>query len=92
MNLNTDDLEDRLFEDCHDWMKGKPVNTAFFGTVQASARIFIARALIGWRIAESSGETDKLATDFDTWLRAIVVSQLPEVKKKLGVEVKIPRH
>ncbi len=73
-------------------MKGKPVNTALFGTVQASARIFIARALTTWRIAESSGETAKLATDFDAWLRAIVTDQLPEVRKKLGVEVKIPRH
>jgi lysophospholipase L1-like esterase len=77
MDMNTDDLENRLYEDCHDWMKGKPVNTALFGTVQASARIFIARALTTWRIAESSGETDKIATDFEAWLRAIVTDQLP---------------
>ena len=63
MNIDTDDLEDRLFEACHDWMMGKPVNTALFGTVQASARIFIARALATWRIAESSGEAEKLATN-----------------------------
>ena len=92
MNIDTDDLEQRLFEDCHNWMMGKPTNTGLFGTVQASARIFLARALATWRIAESAGETAKLATDFDAWLRSIVASQLPEVKKKLGVEVKIPRH
>jgi len=93
MDIDTDDLEDRLFEACHHWTIGKPTNTGLFGPVQASARIFIARALVTWRIAESADETAKLATDFDTWLRAIVVSQLPEVKKKLGpIEVKIPRH
>jgi hypothetical protein len=92
MKINTDDLENRLFEECHNWMMGKSTNTGLFGTVQASARIFLARALATWRIAESAGESHKLATDFDTWLRAIVADQLPEVKKKLGVEVKIPRH
>jgi|GEM_PF-5345368 len=92
MNIDTDDLEQRLFEACHDWMNGKPTNIGLFGPVQASARIFLARALATWRIAESAGESHKLATDFDTWLQTIVASQLPEVKKKLGVEVKIPRH
>jgi hypothetical protein len=45
MNFNTDDLADQLFEDCHDWMMGRPTNTAPFDTVQASAPILIARAL-----------------------------------------------
>ncbi len=90
--MNTDDLEQRLFEACHDWMDGKPTNTALFGPVQASARIFLARALATWRIAESAGESHKLATDFDTWLQTIVADQLPEVRKKLAVDVEIPRH
>ena len=90
--MNTDDLEQRLFEACHDWMDGKPTNTALFGPVQASARIFLARALATWRIAESAGESHKLATDFETWLQTIVADQLPQVRQKLEVDVQIPRH
>ena len=90
--MNTDDLEQRLFEACHAWMDGKPTNTALFGPVQASARIFLARALATWRIAESAGESHKLATDFDSWLQTIITDQLPEVRQKLAVDVDIPRH
>ena len=90
--MNTDDLEQRLFEACHKWMDGKPTNTALFGPVQASARIFLARALATWRIAESCGESHKLATNFDAWLQTIVADQLPQVRQKLAVDVEIPRH
>jgi hypothetical protein len=33
MDIDTDDLEDRLFEACHNWTNGKPTNTALFGPV-----------------------------------------------------------
>jgi hypothetical protein len=90
--MNTDDLEQQLMRRCHRWMGGKPTTVGELSPVQATARVFLAQALTAWRAAEMQGETDKLAPDFDSWVKQIIADQLPYVREHLDVQIRFPRH
>ena len=92
MDMNTDDLEDRLLARCHRWMHGKPPELGVFGPVQATARVFLVQALTAWSGMESAGAAQKLAPDVETWLRKIIADELPVVRTKLEVKVPIHKH
>ena len=61
-----------------------------FGTVQAAARVFIFQALSAWTVLESTGQTEQLAPDFQTWLRSILEGEEPHVRRVSSVKVSIP--
>ena len=90
--MDTRDLEQRLLDRCNRWMGGKAATVGVFGPVQATVGVFLVQALTAWRAAEMQGETDRLAPDFDTWVRQIIAEQLPIVRQRLNVEIRIPKH
>ena len=90
--MNTNDLEQQLLRRCHRWMGGKPTSVGVFGPVQATVRVFLVQALTAWRAAEMQGETDKLAPDFEAWVQQIIAEQLPIVRQRLKVDIRIPKH
>ena len=70
--MNTDQLERDMNELCHKWMHGETTTDGVFGPVQAAARVFLT--LSAWTVLESTGQTEQLAPDFQTWLRRILGS------------------
>jgi hypothetical protein len=77
---------------CHEWMHGKAPTDGVFGTVQAAARVFIFQALSAWTVLESTGQTEQLAPDFNTWLRSILEGEEPHVPQTSSIRVSIPKH
>ena len=63
-----------------------------FGPVQAAARVFIFQALSAWTVLESTGQTEQLAPDFQTWLRSILESEEPHVRRVSSIKVSIQKH
>jgi len=90
--MDTDQLEHDMNELCHEWMLGKAPTDGVFGTVQAAARVFIFQALSTWTVLEATGQTEQLAPDFQAWLRSILASEEPYVRRVSSVKVTIPKH
>ena len=87
--MDTDQLEHDMNEADDD---GKDPTDGVFGTVQAAARVFIFQALSAWTVLEETGQTEQLATDFQTWLRKILDDEFPYVRRIASVKVSIPKH
>ena len=90
--MDTGRLEHNMNELCHEWMHGKAPTDGVFGTVQASARVFIFQALSAWTVLEATGQTEQLATDFRSWLHSILDGEEPHVRRIASVKVTIPKH
>jgi hypothetical protein len=90
--MDTDQLEHDMNELCHEWMHGKAPTDGVFGTVQASARVFIFQALSTWAMLEATGQTEQLAPDFQAWLRRVIEDEIPYVRRISSVKASIPRH
>ncbi len=90
--MDTDQLEHDMNQLCHQWMHGKAPTDGVFGPVQAAARVFLFQALTTWTILEETAQTEQLAPDFQTWLRSILESEEPYVRRVSSVKVTIPKH
>jgi hypothetical protein len=90
--MDTDQLEHDMNELCHEWMHGKPPTDGVFGPVQAAARVFIFQCLSAWTVLESTGQTEQLAPDFESWLRKIVEDEVPYVRSIASVKATFPKH
>ena len=90
--MDTDQLEHDMNELCNEWMHGKAPTDGVFGTVQASARVFIFQALSAWTVLEASGQTEQLAPDFRAWLHSILEGEELHVRRVSNVKVSIPKH
>ena len=88
--MNTDQLERDMNELCHKWMHGGTTTDGVFGPVHAAARVFLT--LSAWTVLESTGQTEQLAPDFQTWLRRILEGEEPHVRQVSSVKVLIPKH
>lgn len=90
--MNTDQLEHAMNELCHQWMGGKAPTDGVFGPVQAAARVFIFQALSAWTALEATGQTERLAPDFEAWLHSILEGEIPYVRRVSSVKVSIPKQ
>ena len=90
--MDTAQLEHDMNQLCHEWMRGKALTDGVFGTVQAAARVFIFQALSTWTVLEATGQTEQLAPDLQAWLRSILESEVPYVRRVSSVKVTIPKH
>jgi hypothetical protein len=90
--MDTDQLEHDMNELCHQWMSGKAPTDGVFGPVQAAARVFIFQAHSAWTVLESTGQTEQLAPDFESWLRKIIEDEIPYVRSIASVKASFPKH
>jgi hypothetical protein len=90
--MDTDQLEHDMNELCHKWMHGQTTTDGVFGPVQAAARVFIFQALSAWARLESTGQTEQLALEFQTWLRSILDGEEPHVRRVSSIKVSFPKH
>jgi hypothetical protein len=90
--MDTDQLEHAMNELCYQWMSGKAPTDGVFGPVQAAARVFLFQASRAWTVLESTGQTARLAPDFQAWLRSILEGEEPHVRRVSSIKASFPKH
>ena len=54
--------------------------------------VFLFQALSACTVLESTGQTEQLAPDFQTWLRSILEGEEPHVRRVSSVKISFPKH